>query len=317
MQLAREVNPQDIKDFFNKDCGKVRDARIIADRRAARRTKGIAYVEFYEIESVAKALLMTGQRLLGAPMMVMPTQAEKNRLAALKSKEEMGPKRITLANLSPAITREQLMMVFEPFGKIRECQVFPSADSNSPSSGIIFFDQAEAAQMACEQLNNFFLIDRPMRLNLAADVGPVSMMDREDSASNRSNQPGKPQTGNAPAPAAVVPIIVPATSRFLLLRHMFNPAEETDEDWELDIRDEVLEECTKKHGPVVHIFVDKNSQGCVYIKFVSPDGAAAAQASLHGRFFSGRQVIAEFQTEAAYVSKFPEAAGLEKVLEVD
>ena len=28
--------------------------RIIADRRAARRTKGIAYVEFYEIESVPK-----------------------------------------------------------------------------------------------------------------------------------------------------------------------------------------------------------------------------------------------------------------------
>ena len=39
-----------------------------------------------------------------------------------------------------------------------------------PSSGVIFFDQADAAQMACEQLNNFFLIDRPMRLNLAADV---------------------------------------------------------------------------------------------------------------------------------------------------
>ena len=35
---------------------------------------------------------------------------------------------------------------------------------------------------------------------------------------------------------------------------------ETDEDWDLDIRDEVLEECTKKHGPVVHMFVDKNSQ---------------------------------------------------------
>jgi hypothetical protein len=74
------------------------------------------------------------------------------------------------------------MMVFEPFGKvwcrsalvfygqIRECQVFPSADPSNPSTGVIFFDQADVAQMACEQLNNFFLVDRPMRLNLAVEV---------------------------------------------------------------------------------------------------------------------------------------------------
>lgn len=33
---------------------------------------------------------------------------------------------------------------------------------------------------------------------------------------------------------------------------------EKEDGWELDIRDDVLEECSK-FGPIVHIHVDKNS----------------------------------------------------------
>jgi RNA-binding protein 39 len=42
----------------------------------------VAYVEFYSMESVAKAIAMTGQKLLGIPVIVQPTEAEKNRIAA-------------------------------------------------------------------------------------------------------------------------------------------------------------------------------------------------------------------------------------------
>lgn len=38
-------------------------------------------MEFHEEESVQKALAMTGQKLLGIPVMVQLTEAEKNRLA--------------------------------------------------------------------------------------------------------------------------------------------------------------------------------------------------------------------------------------------
>lgn len=312
MQLARDCTPYDLREFFNKGAGKVRDVKIIADRRASHRTKGIAYVEFREVESVMKAHHLAGQRLLGAPVMVMPTQAEKSRAAAIKAKEEQAPKRITLANLSPAITKEQLMMVFEPFGKIRECQVFPSADPSNPSTGVIFFDQADVAQMACEQLNNFFLVDRPMRLNLAVEVTSAG-------SSGPSAAPAAASSSSASAaaaPVAGVPLVVPAASRYVLLQHMFNPAEETDEDWDLDIRDEVLEECSK-HGPIVHMFVDKASQGCIYIKFQGVEGACTTQAALHGRFLSGRQIVAEFLAEAVYLQKCPSAANAETVLTVE
>ena len=41
-----------------------------------------AYVEFESEASVAKALALSGQKLLGLPISVTLTQAEKNRLAA-------------------------------------------------------------------------------------------------------------------------------------------------------------------------------------------------------------------------------------------
>ena len=56
----------------------VRDVRIITDNKT-RRSKGIAYIEFKDTESVPLALGLTGQRLLSVPILVQVSQAEKNR----------------------------------------------------------------------------------------------------------------------------------------------------------------------------------------------------------------------------------------------
>nr|2CQ4_A Chain A, RNA binding motif protein 23 [Homo sapiens] len=83
MQLAARIRPRDLEDFFSA-VGKVRDVRIISDRNS-RRSKGIAYVEFCEIQSVPLAIGLTGQRLLGVPIIVQASQAEKNRLSGPSS----------------------------------------------------------------------------------------------------------------------------------------------------------------------------------------------------------------------------------------
>lgn len=51
LQLARDTKPTDLEDFFSS-VGNVRDVRIITDSRTGR-SKGIAYVEFWNKESVA------------------------------------------------------------------------------------------------------------------------------------------------------------------------------------------------------------------------------------------------------------------------
>ena len=68
-------------------------------------------------------------------------------------------------------------------------------------------------------------------------------------------------------PAAPVGLAVGLPSRAVILRNMFDPSEETEEGWDLDICEDVKEEC-EKHGPVVHVSVEKNSSvGVVYVLF--------------------------------------------------
>lgn len=52
--------------------------QIVRDRNTGR-SKGIAYAEFEEEESVSKALSLSGQKLKDAPIVIMPTMAERNR----------------------------------------------------------------------------------------------------------------------------------------------------------------------------------------------------------------------------------------------
>lgn len=58
-------------------------------------------------------------------------------------------------------------------------------------------------------------------------------------------------------------------------------------NWEMELKDDVIEECNK-HGGVLHIYVDRASpQGNIYIKCPSLAAAAASVNALHGRIFAG------------------------------
>ena len=65
---------------------------------------------------------------------------------------------------------------------------------------------------------------------------------------------------------------------------------ESEPGWENDIREDVLEECSQS-GAVLHMHVDKNSQGNVYVKCSTPQVAAAAFNKLNGRFFAGQHTM--------------------------
>ncbi|KAM9510396.1 putative RNA-binding protein 23 isoform 2-T2 [Guaruba guarouba] len=173
MQLAARIRPRDLEDFFSA-VGKVRDVRIISDRNS-RRSKGIAYVEFCEIQSVPLAIGLTGQRLLGVPIIVQASQAEKNRLAAMANnlqKGSGGPMRLYVGSLHCNITKEMLRGIFEPFGKIESIVLMRDPDTGqSKGYGFITFSEAECARRALEQLNGFELAGRPMRVGQLSD-GP-------------------------------------------------------------------------------------------------------------------------------------------------
>ncbi|KAK2861567.1 hypothetical protein Q5P01_001100 [Channa striata] len=168
MQLAARIRPRDLEEFFSA-VGKVRDVRMISDRNS-RRSKGIAYIEFVEANSVPLAIGLTGQRLLGVPIIVQASQAEKNRAAAAAAannlqKGSSGPMRLYVGSLHFNITEEMLRGIFEPFGRIESIQLMMDSETGrSKGYGFITFADAECAKKALEQLNGFELAGRPMKV---------------------------------------------------------------------------------------------------------------------------------------------------------
>lgn len=81
---------------------------------------------------------------------------------------------------------------------------------------------------------------------------------------------------------------------------------ETNPAWDVEIRDDVIEECNK-HGGVLHVYVDKASNGNVYVKCPTIATAVASVNSLHGRWFAGRVITAAYVPLLNYHSLFPEA----------
>ncbi|XP_072296172.1 RNA-binding protein 39-like isoform X2 [Eucyclogobius newberryi] len=169
MQLAARIRPRDLEDFFSA-VGKVRDVRIISDRNS-RRSKGIAYIEFVETSSVPLAIGLTGQRLLGVPIIVQASQAEKNRAAAAAAaacalqRSSVGPMRLYVGSLHFNITEDMLRGIFEPFGPIESIQLMMDNETGrSRGYGFITFSDSECAKKAMEQLNGFELAGRPMKV---------------------------------------------------------------------------------------------------------------------------------------------------------
>ncbi|XP_035829313.1 RNA-binding protein 39 isoform X2 [Aplysia californica] len=167
MQLSARIRPRDLEEFFSS-VGKVRDVRLITDNKT-RRSKGISYVEFADPESVPLALALAGQKLLGVPILVQPSQAEKNRaqpaVAPAPQKASEGPLRLYVGSLHFNITEDMLRGIFEPFGKIIDIKIMRDHETQrSLGFGFISFANADDAKKALDQLNGFELAGRPMKV---------------------------------------------------------------------------------------------------------------------------------------------------------
>jgi RNA-binding protein 23/39 len=104
------------------------------------------------------------------------------------------------------------------------------------------------------------------------------------------------------------PPITGTPSLSILVRNMFDPASETEPNWDLDIKEDVEDECQKAGGRVVHSHVEKNQPGgLVYLLFTTVDGATKAAHVLNGRWFAGRMIRVEYLTMSAYLAMFPQA----------
>lgn len=191
MQLSQRVRARDVEDFFSS-VGKVRDVKLIVCNKT-RRFKGIAYVEFKDLESVPLALGLSGQKLCGVPVVVQPSQAEKSRAAeknrigtygdSVAMRPEKGPMKLYIGSLHFNITEEMLRGIFEPFGRIHSIQLMKDTETDrSKGYGFITYSEAEDAKKAMEHLNGFELAGRAMKVGHVTEQAPVgpALLDQDD-----------------------------------------------------------------------------------------------------------------------------------------
>ncbi|KAL9095006.1 MAG: hypothetical protein Q9165_002608 [Trypethelium subeluteriae] len=191
-QLAARLRSRELRAFFEK-VGTVIDAQIVKDRVSGR-SKGVGYVEFKDEESVPKAIQLTGQQLLGIPIIAQLTEAEKNRQARTSTVSGNAHAngvpfhRLYVGNIHFSITESDLQNIFEPFGELEFVQLQKEDQGRSRGYGFVQFRDPAAAKEALEKMNGFDLAGRPIRVGLGNDkFTPESTQDLLQRFPNQAN----------------------------------------------------------------------------------------------------------------------------------
>jgi len=339
-QIHPKNEERDLFEFFS-EAGRVIDIQLLRDSRTFR-SKGLGYIEFEDRGSIPTALSFSGKSLGGYPIIVQLTQAEKNiaAQAAADVANAQLPLKIRVKNLPRKISEEDIHPVFAAFGDILRISLRRSEDGES-REGYVEFKKESEAIAALGQLNGLEILGKKMVCSCdekgrdPSDIlAKLSALDPSNIMGANAVQSGADAlddgTGTAmtaerrahimqmlhggqgqAAAAAATAVKAEAskqqpTSSCLLLRSMFDPTTETEADFDLDIREDVMEEVSK-YGTLRHIYVDKVSkEGLVYLKFSEFGGAKSTFDALNGRWFGQNQIQAQYMAESDYTNMFPD-----------
>lgn len=222
--------------------------------------------------------------------------------------------KVQVANLHPGIGETELRRMFEPFGDVDHIRL---GDQEAPGVAVLHFRNPADAAMAVDQMNGFELAKKHIRVGLVREkydgtrdvqygrTGDVFTANLDDSETKGLTLNAKTRT-ELMQKLARDPVPRPGPSPCVLLSGMYDPAEETELQWEYAIADEVREEVSR-WGALHHVHVPKTADGEVWIQFLDGSASQQAVAALNGRWFGGRQIKAVFVPLEDYQRRFPGA----------
>eukprot|EP00398_MALV-I-01_sp_L67-1_P000035 gene35-167_t len=315
MCLHHKAVERDVYEHFTKNCGKVRDIQLIRDARTGK-SKGIAYIEFYLQEGVQKALQCTGHTIMGVPIRVQASQAEKNRMVQSNKNAtaavpvvEMPIKRYVDGLTGPLenIQEGELRKLFEPFGDIDFIDLH-SDPYTGKSKGFAYvqYKMASDAKEAMAQMNGLVVAGQTIRVGMPQNkgralAGPAAPLAIGNGAASFATAAVPPPPPAEPVDPLANPVSELPTSN-LILSNMYNAKDpKADEDFFLDVEDDVREEC-EKHGEVKKVFLNKE-ESQVWVAFGNAAGAITARQALVGRWFDGKQIKVDFTSDQCYQLK--------------
>ncbi|KAJ3220587.1 hypothetical protein HK099_004160 [Clydaea vesicula] len=335
-QLSARLNPREFKEFFSQ-CGKVRDVRIVFDRVTGR-SKGVGYVEFEDPNSIPAALLLTGEKLLGAPLIVQETLAQKNRVAEMP-KNPLTVPGITLVhpsqvNITPMVGSAAGITMGPASGITPGSNMAAPIVVELPNPRVycsflhpnLNEDDIRPFFESFGEINEIALVRDP-KTKVSKGVAYVSKtlrvkfemsnlgkndIDFEDLlitsklealkkeiTSRLSKKELEDDTHDNPL---LIRQILPTDC--ILLKNAFDPTEEYDENWVKEIEEDFKNEL-ENYGKIDKILLLSESlKGYIFCKFEDIESSKEAQKMMHGRFFCGRQLECQFVPEEIYIQKF-------------
>lgn len=200
------------------------------------------------------------------------------------------PNKITVANIPPYLTDEQVTELLVSFGELKAF-VLVKDRGTEESRGIAFCEYVLSAvtDVAIEGLNGMELGDRRLRVQKAS-IG-IPQVAGEMGVNAMSMLAGTTSTD-------------PDMSRVLQLLNMVTPDELMDNDDYEEIKEDVFDECSK-FGAILDLKIPRPVGGSrqsagvgkIYIKYETPDSAQKALMALAGRKFADRTVVTTFFPE--------------------
>lgn len=328
-QLTKKANEKDLERFFGQ-IGKVNNIIMLRDKISGHH-KGFGYVEMGDLDTIPNCLLFNNvvPDFQKFPILVKASEAEKNFQAKKEAIGDGPDTRIYVGNIHISLDDMSLQAIVEQFGPVESCKIHRDHLGNSKGFAFVKFAKYESTQMAMQALGGLEVAGRPLKVGPVVDsggqsVGPdgtsanwkldadeggaglalnsisrMELMAKLGQGAGLSVPQPLPAVPVAPAKPAIPPIGgVPSVC--LLLCNMFDPATETGDEWDLDIKEDVMEECSK-FGTVVHCLVEtKKPGGLVYLKFKEVSVANGVAKSMNGRFFAGRMITATFLEPSVY-----------------
>ena len=295
-QLSHNLRTRDLFDFFDS-AGKVYDVKMVSDRQNRKR-QGSAYVEFYEEAAVPIALEMSGSLLCDVPILVQESEAEKNKLAEESYRlmmEEKKQKRISklyVGNIHHRLTESDLSSLFGTIGQVKSVNLMKDDYGESKGFAYVKYESVAEYRKAVEQLDGFELAGKKIKVGTMTERISEQPLDDSSKVEN-PKQPKNYQEKRFESPC-------------ILLKHMYNPMEETALHWEYEIGDDVRSECLQ-FGKVEHLSVKKNIDGEIYLKMDNILSGKKVYENLNGRYFNKRRISVEFIPIGTYRQLYPNA----------
>jgi RNA-binding protein 39 len=189
---------------MNLQAGEVMDIRLITDRHT-KRSKGLAYVEYAKQEQVFLSLALSGQIMMGQPVMVKPAEAEKNlaweaQQAAKQNAADVTavlgvatgdagmsadlPMKLQVTGFKAGLGEAELRQIFEPFGVVDAVSLVRDAAGQPVGIGYVVFRSAVNAQTAMQHWDGNTLLDTVLQVSIAplapAEGGPTTTVGELD-----------------------------------------------------------------------------------------------------------------------------------------